>query len=80
MSAPYILPCATTRQSLVDNNKKFSQSNLQGIMVCKLDKQIIANEFEPHWVPRISGLVPQLSKDGKKLGALHCVMDYKHTI
>ena len=36
-------------------------------MVSKLDKQTYTGEFESHWVPYTSGLVPHLSKKLSKL-------------
>ena len=43
-------------------NNSFVQSILHGIMVCKIDSQIINCDFSSHWMPQTFGLVPQLSK------------------
>lgn len=33
-----------------------------GIIVSKLDLQIISSEFDPHWFPHTRGLLPKLGQ------------------
>ena len=38
-----------------------------GVMISKLDLQILTYEFELHWMPHSHGLVPHLNKTLRKL-------------
>ena len=43
------------------------QGTFGGVMVNKLNYQTYTSEFESHWVPHSFGLVPQRSKELRKL-------------
>ena len=49
------------RKRRICKKKKGEMGTTCWVMVNKQDLQTIVNEFESHWVPHTSGLVPQQS-------------------